>query len=305
MARKRRRQSRTPVSVDYVARETASNLWRNRLMTMAAILTVAVSLTLVGAALLLRQGAANASGQWERGTQVTVWMQPNADKQEIHAVSTQLAQLNYVRQPCAYWDKARNFAEAKKILPSDVTAATNESEFPTSFWCTPVALSDASQVIATFKGTAGVYTVTAPLQQIHTEEKVINVLKWVLLGVAVVLIVSAAVLILNSIRMAIFSRRREVSVMKLVGATNWFIRVPYMSEGLIQGLLGSAISAGAVYILYLFINHAGGGTDSSNVFSAMHMTGWEVFSTDIVVVFVGVLIGSLGSAIAIRRFLDV
>jgi cell division transport system permease protein len=294
-----------PVSVDYVARETASNLWRNRLMTIAAVLTVAVSLTLVGAALLLRQGAANASGQWERGTQVTVWMQPNADKQEIHAVSTQLAQLNYVRQPCVYWNKARNFAEAKRILPSDVTASTNESEFPTSFWCTPVALSDASQVIATFKGTAGVDTVTAPLQQIHTEEKVINVLKWVLLGVAVVLIVSAAVLILNSIRMAIFSRRREVSVMKLVGATNWFIRVPYMSEGLIQGLLGSAISAGAVYILYLFINHAGGGSDSSNVFSAMHMTGWEVFSTDIVVVFVGVLIGSLGSAIAIRRFLDV
>jgi cell division transport system permease protein len=220
-------------------------------------------------------------------------------------VSTQLAQLNYVRQPCVYWNKARNFAEAKRILPSDVTASTNESEFPTSFWCTPVALSDASQVIATFKGTAGVDTVTAPLQQIHTEEKVINVLKWVLLGVAVVLIVSAAVLILNSIRMAIFSRRREVSVMKLVGATNWFIRVPYMSEGLIQGLLGSAISAGAVYILYLFINHAGGGSDSSNVFSAMHMTGWEVFSTDIVVVFVGVLIGSLGSAIAIRRFLDV
>lgn len=294
-----------PVSVDYVARETASNLWRNRLMTIAAVLTVAVSLTLVGAALLLRQGAANASGQWERGTQVTVWMQPNADKQEIHAVSTQLAQLNYVRQPCVYWNKARNFAEAKRILPSDVTASTNESEFPTSFWCTPVALSDASQVIQTFKGTAGVDTVTAPLQQIHTEEKVINVLKWVLLGVAVVLIVSAAVLILNSIRMAIFSRRREVSVMKLVGATNWFIRVPYMSEGLIQGLLGSAISAGAVYILYLFINHAGGGSDSSNVFSAMHMTGWEVFSTDIVVVFVGVLIGSLGSAIAIRRFLDV
>jgi cell division transport system permease protein len=294
-----------PVSVDYVARETASNLWRNRLMTIAAVLTVAVSLTLVGAALLLRQGAANASGQWERGTQVTVWMQANADKQEIHAVSTQLAQLNYVRQPCVYWNKARNFAEAKKILPSDVTAATNESEFPTSFWCTPVALSDASQVISTFKGTAGVDTVTAPLQQIHTEEKVINVLKWVLLGVAVVLIVSAAVLILNSIRMAIFSRRREVSVMKLVGATNWFIRVPYMSEGLIQGLLGSAISAGAVYILYLFINHAGGGSNSSNVFSAMHMTGWEVFSTDIVVVFVGVLIGSLGSAIAIRRFLDV
>jgi cell division transport system permease protein len=294
-----------PVSVDYVARETASNLWRNRLMTIAAVLTVAVSLTLVGASLLLRQGAANASGQWERGTQVTVWIKPAANTQEIHAVSTQLAQLNYVRQPCAYWNKARNFAEARKILPADVIQATTVSQMPTSFWCTPVTLSDANLVIQAFKGTPGVLATTAPLQQIHTEEKVINVLKWVLLGIAVVLIVSAAVLILNSIRMAIFARRREVSVMKLVGATNWFIRVPYMSEGLVQGLLGSAISAGAVYILYLFINHAGGNNNSSNVFSAMRMTGWEVFSTDIVVVLVGVVIGSLGSAIAIRRFLDV
>ena len=166
-----------PVSVDYVARETASNLWRNRLMTVAAVLTVAVSLTLVGAALLLRQGAANASGQWERGTQVTVWLKPAANAQEIHAVGTQLAQLAYVRQPCAYWNKARNFVEARKLLPSDVLQATTQSEMPTSYWCTPVQLSDANQVIAAFRGTPGVLTVTAPLQQIHTEEKVINVLK--------------------------------------------------------------------------------------------------------------------------------
>jgi cell division transport system permease protein len=293
-----------PVSFDYVARETATNLWRNRLMTIAAVLTVAVSLTLVGAALLLRQGSANASAALERGTQVTVWMAPDANHQEIHAVATQLAQLTYVRQPCAYWDKARNFAEARKLLPSDVLQATTESQMPTSYWCTPVVLPDANQVIHAFTGTPGVLTVTAPTQQIHTEEKVINVSKWVCLAIAAVLIVSAAVLILNSIRMAIFARRREVSVMKLVGATNWFIRVPFMSEGLIQGFFGSALAAALVYVLFLVIDHAGGSA-SSNIFSAMHMSGGELLWTDIVVVFVGVLIGSLGSAIAIRRFLDV
>ena len=293
-----------PVSVDYVARETASNLWRNRLMTIAAVLTVAVSLTLVGAALLLRQGSANASGALERGTEVTVWMMPNARPQEIHAVKTQLAQLNYVRQPCAYWDKARNFSEAHKLLQSDELQGTTAKQMPTSFWCTPTALTDANQVIKTFDGAPGVQTVTAPTQQIHTEEKVINVSKWGCLAIAVVLIVSAAVLILNSIRMAIFARRREVSVMKLVGATNWFIRVPFMSEGLIQGFLGSAIAAAAVYVVFLVIDHAGG-TASSNIFSAMHMSGGQLLWTDIVVVFVGMAIGSAGSAIAIRRFLDV
>jgi cell division transport system permease protein len=293
------------VSVEYVARETASNLWRNRLMTVAAILTVAVSLSLVGAALLLRQGSANATGTLERGTQVTVWMQPNASHQQIAAVGTELSQLNYVVQPCAYWDKQRNFAEARKLLPSDVFQATTESEMPTSYWCTPVALTDAVQVVHAFRGTAGVLSVTEPQQTIHNEETVINVSKWVCLAIAIVLIVSAAVLILNTIRMAIFARRREVSVMKLVGATNWFIRVPFMSEGLLQGFVGSLLAAVVVYFVYLFINHEGSSRTSSNIFTAMHMTGSQVLLTNLVVVLAGMAIGSIGSAIAIRRFLDV
>jgi cell division transport system permease protein len=293
------------VSVDYVVRETASNLWRNRLMTIAAVLTVAVSLSLVGAALLLRQGSANATGTLERGTQVTVWMEPNANSQEITAVGTELSQLNYVRQPCAYWNKERNFTEARRLLPTDVFQATTEAEMPTSYWCTPVALTDAAQVVHTFNGTAGVLSVTEPQQTIHNEETVINVSKWVCLAIAIVLIVSAAVLILNTIRMAIFARRREVSVMKLVGATNWFIRVPFMSEGLLQGLIGSLLAALVVWFVYIFINHEGSGRTTSNIFTAMHMSGSEVLLTNVVVVIVGMAIGSIGSAIAIRRFLDV
>jgi cell division transport system permease protein len=93
--------------------------------------------------------------------------------------------------------------------------------------------------------------------------------------------------------------------MKLVGATNWFIRVPFMSEGLLQGFIGSVVAAGVVYGLYSFINHAGSGKTTSNLFTAMHMTASQMILTNVVVVFVGMAIGSLGSAIAIRRFLDV
>ncbi len=294
-----------PVSVDYVVRETASNLWRNRLMTVAAVLTVAVSLSLVGASLLLRQGSANATGTLERGTKVTVWMEPNATSQQIGAVGTQLAQLNYVQQPCEYWNKQRNFTEARQLLPSDVFQATNQSEMPTSYWCVPLALSDAAQVVRTFNGTAGVLAVTEPSTAIHNEETVINIVKWSFLAVAVVLIISAAVLILNTIRMAIFARRREVSVMKLVGATNWFIRVPFMSEGLLQGFIGSVLAAGVVWLLYVLINHWGNGKTTSNIFTAIHTTAPEMILTNVVVIIVGMAIGTAGSAIAIRRFLDV
>ncbi|HTU37323.1 MAG TPA: permease-like cell division protein FtsX [Acidimicrobiales bacterium] len=294
-----------PVSVDYVVRETASNLWRNRLMTVAAVLTVAVSLSLVGAALLLRQGSANATGTLERGTKVTVWMEPNASSQQINAVNTQLGQLNTIQQPCEYWNKERNFKEARQLLPSDVFQATTQAEMPTSFWCRPLVLSDAASVVRTFSGTAGVLAVTEPSQAIHNEETVINIVKWAFLAVAVVLIISAAVLILNTIRMAIFARRREVSVMKLVGATNWFIRVPFMSEGLLQGFIGSVLAAGVVYLLYVLINHWGSGKTTSNIFTAIHMTGPEMILTNVVVLIVGMAIGTIGSAIAIRRFLDV
>jgi cell division transport system permease protein len=292
------------VSVDYVVRETASNLWRNRLMTIAAVLTVAVSLSLVGAALLLRQGSANATGTLERGSKVTVWMVPTATKQQVDAVKTELSQLNYVVQPCQYWDKSQNYAEARHLLSSDVFAATTKNEMPTSFWCTPIALADASQVVRTFSGVAGVSLVTEPQQTIKNEETFINISKWVCLSVAVILITSAAVLILNTIRMAIFARRREVSVMKLVGATNWFIRVPFMSEGLLQGLFGSLLAALVVWGVALFINGAGGG-HNDNLLTAMHMSTSEIVVTNVVVVLAGMAIGSLGSAIAIRRFLDV
>ena len=130
---------------------------------------------------------------------------------------------------------------------------------PTSFWCTPVALADAAQVVRTFNGSRGRPDGDRAAQQtIKNEETFINISKWVFLAVAVILIVSAAVLILNTIRMAIFARRREVSVMKLVGATNWFIRVPFMSEGMLQGLSARCWPRRRLRRV-LVINHCGAG----------------------------------------------
>jgi cell division transport system permease protein len=296
-----------PVSTGYVARETASNLWRNRLMTVAAVLTVAVSLSLVGAALLLKQGAAQAEGEWQRGTQVVVWMQPNASRSEVAAVGTQLKSLSYVDQPCIFRGHAYDYAEAKRLLGDIYTeGGVTPALTPTSWRCTPIHPQDATAVIAKFSGQAGVIRVSAPLQQIHSEEEAINILQIVFVVVALVLLISASVLILNTIRMAIFARRREVSVMKLVGATNWFIRLPFMSEGMIQGLIGSAVAATLVYVLHVLLNDAGNPVaHPGSLLAQMRMTGWQVFGTDAVVVVVGVLVGTLGSAIAIRRFLDV
>jgi cell division transport system permease protein len=186
------------------------------MMTIAAILTVAVSLSLVGAALLLKQSAAQATSQWQQGTRVTVWMQPTASSGEITNVQTQLKNLPIVKT-CQYRTQAEDYAEMKQILPTSEQNVLTVADIPTKFSCTPTVPSDALTVLSTFIHQPGVLTVTAPEQQIREMNRAIRILQIVCLALALVLLLSATVLILNTIRMAIFARRREVSVMKLVG----------------------------------------------------------------------------------------
>src|SRR5579863_9442895 len=278
----------------YAVKETLSNLWRNRMMTIAAVLTVAVSLSLVGAALLLKQSAAQASAQWQQGTRVTIWMQPKASATELSNVKSQLATSPLVKG-CVYYTQMQDYLEAKKILPPNEWNVLTPSLMPSSYRCVPTVPADAFTVITQFAHQPGVYQVTAPVQQIRQMNRAIRILQIVFLALAGVLLLSSGVLILNTIRMAIFARRREVSVMKLVGATNWFIRIPYITEGFIQGLLGSAVAIGVVtafHIWYPFHNEYQLSTNS-------------LVGTNVVVLVVGVFIGSVGSAMAIRRFLDV
>jgi cell division transport system permease protein len=304
-----------PVSVDYVARETAANLWRNRLMTIAAVLTVGVSLSLVGASLLLRQGVAHATTQWSHGVNVLVFMNPAVSDSQQHSVQQQLRQLPYVRT-CTYRSQAYDFREAKQLLPPDESQVLTVAATPASlrcaldnpaealvigrqFGCSERGGSSASQHC----GYPGVKNVLVPTQEVHNIQNVSRILQVVFLALAVILLLSASVLIINTIRLAIFARRREVSVMKLVGATNWFIRIPFMFEGIIQGLFGALIATLGVFVLH-FVLDSFSNLKTGNLWYRMQMPTHEVIVTSLVVITLGVVIGSIGSVLGIRRFLD-
>jgi cell division transport system permease protein len=295
-----------PVSAGYVSREAVTNLWRNRLMTVAAILTVAVSLALVGSSLLLKQGASKATVQWQNGVNSLIFVNPNAPTPQIHAIHGELMQSPYIKS-CIFRSQAYDYNEAKVILPADEVQATTLADYPSSFRCVLNDPSQAPAVYQEFVGMHGIFAVKYPGQQIKTMQSVIRILQWVFLAVAVVLLLSASVLILNTIRMAIFARRREVSVMKLVGATNWFIRLPFMAEGLIQGLLGAAVAVLVVLALYwgIGLDATKTAANQGSIIAQMSLGGWEVAGTCILVAVVGVVVGVVGSAFAVRRFLDV
>lgn len=293
------------VSVDYVAKETAQNLWRNRVMAIAAILTVAVSLSLVGTALLLRQAVSRQIGAWSNNVSLQVFMDPGATAGQIASTKSLIKQTPQITK-FVYLDHQASYDEAKKILSSTPTAlaALTPASTPTVFRCQLKNPNDAATVAALFNGYPGVYHATYPGQSIRVMQRVFSVLQIILFTIAFVLFISSLVLILNAIRMAIFARRREVGVMKLVGATNWFIRVPFMLEGMVQGLLGAVVAVFIVWLAnagvsYLVVHY------KVTVLSSSVLSARDLLFTELVVVALGILVGVSGSFVAIRRFLSV
>ena len=147
----------------------------------------------------------------------------------------------------------------------------------------------------------GVHWQSNVTKRVLTIAKVISL---VFLIAVVLLVVASTLLIANTIRLSIFARRREIEVMKLVGATNWFIRGPFMLEGLVCGVVGSVLAVillllGKTIALPSILPHIGGGSSNSDV----HALDFTLNA--IALLGAGLLLGATGSAVTLRRFLHV
>ena len=291
------------VSVDYVVRETVSNLRRNLLMTAAAVLTVAVSLSLVGGALLLKQGVSKASLQWRGGVELSVFMLPDATPEQNEAVERELSQMPEVRR-FTFVDQAAAFNEFKEMFANspDLVESVEPKDLPPSYRVVPKRAEFVDVVGGRFDKRPGVKEVVFAREVVDTLLKVTRALQIGIVSVAGVLLLSAVLLILNTIQMAIFARRREVAVMKLVGATNWFIRIPFMLEGMVQGIVGATAAFAIVAVVR---NLLAGAVGANTLGNQLLPPASDVIGTGLFVLFAGAAIGAVGSAFAVRRFLDV
>lgn len=289
----------------YFLSETATNLKRNLLMTIAAISTVAISLLLLGGVQILSMIVNNVTLSWEARVEISAYLRDDAAPGEIEALESQLSgyeeieAVTYVSKEEAYEDfKAlyRNKPEFyEHIGPEDLPASLR------------VKLTDAKhteEVAARIQDAPGVDDVRFGGEIIKRLLQVNSLLRTITLAMSIVLMIASAALIANTIRLAIYARREEISIMKLVGATNWFIRIPFMLEGvfaaLVGALLASAIVIGANAVLFTRMGDALPFLGPVFTFS-----GREIASVLLVLVGVGTLVGLMGSSLALRRFLEV
>ena len=294
--------------LDYFAEETVANLRRNFSLTIASSLTVAVSLALVGAALLLRQGVDNATTRWQGGIEFIVFLQPDVSQEQADAVGRELSDNPDVSD-VKFVDKQQAYEEFKLLFrnsPELVDTVTPDI-LPASWRVVP-RNTDPNVIEAIgkqFEKKAGVMSVVFAKDTVESVMKVTRLMQIGILGAAVVLLVAAGLLIVNTIRTAMLSRRREIEVMKLVGASNWFIRVPFMLEGLVQGLLGAAGACVAVIVLNNLVESRVTEGQSLAILQNFSVSSSEVTGTLLFLLLVGVLVGTIGSGVAVSSYLDV
>jgi cell division transport system permease protein len=292
----------------YFARETLISLRRNLMMTLAGILTIAVSMSLLGSTLLLNRLVAHGITGIREEVEFDVYMNVGVTDGEVDSVAAQMeaaiadglvAEYRYLDQEATYAE----FLELFKDRP-EVTEGITPDDLPTSFRAKLTDAQFASEAADLFEARPGVDQVLSPEKVAENIRRVSTWISRAFIIMVIVLAAAALFLIVNTIRLATYARRREIEVMKLVGASNWFVRVPFMAEGLVQGLLGAGAAFGIVYFLKGVL--AGSvGKLSRGVFDTFFVTADDAFFAGGSVLVLGAAIGLVGSIVGLRRFLDV
>ena len=297
--------------VSYALRETIASFRRNMTLSAAAVITSAVSLLLVGATFLMQRAFDNLLVQWRGDVGMIVFVRPDVTPEALAFIEQNLkSQPNVIDvEKISYLDKAQSYEEAKRVFAGDDTTLSllSVDTIPSQFKVVPkttdpeLVRSLAGQY-RSLPGVAGVSLAEDEFDVISTLSSFVRV---VTIAMSLVLLTVAVILIWNTIRTAIFARRREIEVMKLVGATDWFIRVPFILEGLIQGLLGALVSCGGLWVLNSAWTSGVAGFKTGTGVSALVVPDSYLNGVMIALLVIGATAGGVGSGVASSKFLDV
>jgi len=285
-----------------VVSEALRSLGSNLSTTVAATMTVLIGMFLLGVFALLGTWVLSWSDHVKRQLEVKVWFKEDPSNAQVRQVRTYLAEqvASGAVKEYRFITAAEGLKRAKKLYPEFARGVVT-NPIPAEYEVTPAHAENVKAVAASVRAEhfKGVDDVQDGKQ---TSKRILQVATWiwrVFLVAVIILLVTSTLLIGNTIRLSIFSRRREIEVMKLVGATNWFVRGPFVLEGLICGLVGSLAA-----ILLLFLGRIGwNAVVNFDKSSDVRALSFSVIA--LILIGVGLGVGAVGSGLTMRRFLRV
>jgi cell division transport system permease protein len=249
----------------YVFSELAQGLRRNLSMHLAVILTLFVSLTLVGLGVLLNQQAVRAGEQWGNELQITVFLCRDGDDNpacptEVTGAQQQAIEKVVEENPevSSYYveSKAEAFEKVKELFGPEKfegpNAAASANDMAKSVWITLDDPDEYQGILSAVQGLDGVGSVRDQRAVVGPILRGIQAMQWGALAIAGFLVVAALLLVANTIRLAAMARRKEIGIMRLVGASTLYIALPFLLEALVTALIGVALSAGAMAAFMYF-----------------------------------------------------
>jgi cell division transport system permease protein len=287
----------------FFLREAMKNIRLNLLMSITAITTTFICILVLGVGLLVSSHVEGVIGSVREDVSVEAFFPPDASDDEIAGVIDdvenwpEISSVNYVSKEEALQTFKETFEDKPELyqgIDPDVLPASLQIQLED-----PAAAEEVAQRLREEHGFTS-ENLSYPQQTIQRLNDVTSAMIWGLYGATLLFLISSVLLISNAIRLSIFARRKEIEVMKLVGASDGFVRTPFVFEGLVQGLIGAGLAAlTVVWINFLFVDWA------RDALPFVPISGDAVNTLLIllVLVVVGVAIGVVGSFLSVTRFL--
>jgi cell division transport system permease protein len=293
----------------FLASEAVTSLRNNLATTLAATVTVLIVMFFLGVFISLGSYMYAKIDQVRQDVKVRVFLRDDASDAQRQGLIVRL-QRNPAVQHVTYLTKQDALNEEAKSLGKDskaILAQLTTNPLPATIVAELRHPGQAKSVAATMRGQPGVQRNQGVKYGEGTADRFLrttSIIEAVVGGLILLLAVAAVLLIANTIRLSIFARRREIEVMKLVGATNWFVRLPFMFEGMICGLVGAALSIVLLWAAYAALLRDWLTTSASSPTSGeVHALSFWIVA--VVLLGAGMALGAAGSGLTMRRFLRV
>ena len=297
-------------SFGYLVKQGIINTWINRMMSMASIGILTACMIIVGGSGLLAVNIRDVFKEIEEKNELVVFVQDDADDITVNEISDRINTLDHIAD-YHFVSKAEALEEQKEFMGDKgylLNGLEDDNPLPASFRIKVDSLEQMSYVVDELRYFKGVESVSAPTDLARTltgVEKTLLVLGSIIIGI---LIVASAVVISNTIRLTLYARSREIRIMKYVGATDAFIRLPFVVEGITIGVISAALAFGVLALIYESLGTMFGGSGiswltgvSTTLVPFSGLWKWVLGSF----LAFGVVLGAFGSGSSIRRYLRV
>jgi cell division transport system permease protein len=287
----------------FFMREAFKNIRLNLLMSITAITTTFICIVVLGLGLLVSSHVEGVIGSVREDVSVEAYFPPDTSQQETDATINkvegwpEVSSVNYVSEEEALATFKDTFADRPELyqnLEPGVLPASLQIQLEN-----PTEAEQVAQRLEQEQGFAA-DNLSYPQQTIERLNSVTSYMIWGLYGATILFLISSVLLISNAIRLSIFARRKEIEVMKLVGASDGFVRTPFVFEGMVQGLIGAGLAAlTVIWLNFLFIDWS----RNALPFVPISPDSVNALLMLLILVAVGVAIGVIGSFLSVTRFL--